>query len=41
MCSIPNQTKKGIVIKPIISLELNFLCQIDLVDMQACNKTVS
>jgi hypothetical protein len=28
--------KKGIVIKPIISPELNFRCQIHLVDMQTC-----
>ncbi|XP_022170651.1 KRAB-A domain-containing protein 2-like [Myzus persicae] len=28
--------KKGIVIKPIISRELNFRCQVDLVDMQTC-----
>lgn len=28
--------KKGIVIKPIISHELNSCCQVDLVDMQTC-----
>ncbi|KAL4107766.1 hypothetical protein QTP88_018058 [Uroleucon formosanum] len=31
-----NVSKKGIVIKPIISLELNSRCQVDLVDMQTC-----
>ncbi|XP_050056256.1 KRAB-A domain-containing protein 2-like [Aphis gossypii] len=28
--------KKGIVVKPIISRELNSRCQVDLVDMQTC-----
>lgn len=29
--------RKCIVVKPLISSELNFRCQIDLVDMQICN----
>jgi len=28
--------EKGIVVKPIISRELNSRCQVDLVDMQTC-----
>lgn len=29
------RVKKGLVIKPILSKELNSRCQIDLIDMQA------
>lgn len=33
--------KKKIVIKPIISLKMNLRCQIDLIDMENINISVS
>jgi hypothetical protein len=29
------KVKKGLVVKPILSSEMNYRCQVDLIDMQA------
>ncbi|KAF0748352.1 KRAB-A domain-containing protein 2-like [Aphis craccivora] len=32
---VPNSSKKGVVVKPIISSDFNSRCQVDLIDFQS------